>query len=109
MHTARLLALAVLGLSAYAYWQSYSPAWRWAIGVAMVLAVVVGARAVAERKQVLGQPLSVKVSSFYVLRLFLPVVVVLLGLVGLFAGPGELQTAAIIMAVCFALGSTNAT
>ena len=98
----RLLAFAIFGLSAFAYWQPYPQAWPWVIGASMAVAIYVIVSAVAERKQVLEQPFSIKVSLFFLSKFIWPVVVIVLGAAALLLSPG-LQDAAVIAALVLAI------
>ncbi len=102
-HGARLIPLAILGLCAFAYWQPYRPAWRWAIALAAAFAVWVFLRALAERKQVLQQPLSAAVTAFVVAKLIGPIMVVIVALPALISDNEPWLGAAQVLTVTFAV------
>jgi len=98
----RLIPLAILGLCAFAYWQPYRPAWRWAIAAAIAFAIWVFLRALATRKQVFQQPLSAEVTAFVMAKLILPIVVVIVGLPALILDNEAWLGAAQVFTITFA-------
>lgn len=98
----KVLAWAVLALCVFAYVQSSLAAWWLLVVAGNVLAVVVFARAWAERRPILDEPLSTKVMAFVSAELLLPVLVILTSLAAMIAGGGGWLDAAIVLAVTLA-------
>jgi hypothetical protein len=102
-HRTKLLPVAVLGLSAFAYWRPHPPAWRWVITAALAFAVLVFVRACAKRRMLLRQPPSAAVTAFVVSELISPLIVVIVGLPALISSNEAWLGAAQVIAIAFAV------
>jgi hypothetical protein len=100
-----VLAFAVLAICILAYGESSTPAWWWVVLIGAALALVVFANAWPERRRVLVEPLSVKVTTFVATELVLPVLVLLTGLAAFLLGGDGWLDAAVVLAVTLALAS----
>jgi hypothetical protein len=100
-----VLAFAVLALCIFAYGESATPAWWWMVLIGAALAVIVFVNAWHERRRVLAEPLSIKVTTFVATELALPVLVLLAALAATIAGGGIWLDIAIVLAVTLACAS----
>src|SRR5262245_39370812 len=97
---AKWLALSVLGLTIYGYWQPYAPALRWAVIAALVLAASTLVRTALNRTKLLAEPLNMKKTARIATHVVFPILVVIFGVPSLFGYGADI---AIFVSVGFAL------
>lgn len=100
-----ILAFAVLALVIYAFGDSASPAWWWAILIGAALAAVVLAGGWSERGRMRSEPLTAKLGAFVVSELVLPVLVLAAAAVAWITGGANWLDAAAVLVTALALVS----